>query len=96
MDYQPHPIDLTGITIDETLRQDIERIAQNIHEAWAEQRIREGWVYGETNDSVKKTHNCLVAYGELPESEKNVDRITVTQTIKMLLWLGYEIRFGGE
>lgn len=96
MDYQPHPVDLTGITLDEKLQQDMEKIAQNIHEAWAAQRMREGWVYGEINDSVKKTHRCLVEYSELSESEKDMDRITVAQTVKMLLWLGYEIRLGGK
>lgn len=96
MDYQPHPIDLTGITLDEKLQQDMEKIAQSIHEAWAAQRMREGWVYGETNDSEKKTHRCLVEYSRLPESEKDMDRITAAQTVKMLLWLGYEIKSGGE
>ena len=33
---------------------------------------------------------------DLPETEKDLDRATVTQTIKMLLYLGYEIKKGNE
>ena len=91
LDYVPHPVDLSGVELSGQLARDIERIAENIHETWALQRVRAGWVYGEKNDSEKKTHSGLVEYDRLPESEKDVDRATVTQTIKMLLWLGYRI-----
>lgn len=85
-------MDLSGVELSEPLRRDVEQIAENVHETWAQQRVRDGWVYGEKNDSEKKTHSSLVAYDRLPESEKEVDRATVVQTVKMLLWLGYEIR----
>lgn len=96
MNYQPHPVDLSGITLSEPLSRDIEKIAMDIHETWAEQRVKSGWVYGKTNDSLKKTHSCLVEYDQLPESEKEVDRATVTQTVKMLIYLGYDIRPKGD
>lgn len=96
MEYQPHPIDLSEIKLDEKLQADIETISRNIHETWADQRVQAGWVYGDEFDPERKTHWCLVEYNELPESEKNMDRATVTQTIKMLLSLGYEIKRKGE
>lgn len=96
MKYQPHPIDLSGVKLDEKLQADIETISRNIHETWANQRMQAGWVYGDEVDLERKTHRCLVEYNELPESEKDVDRATVTQTIKMLLNLGYEIKKKGE
>ena len=96
MEYKPHPIDLSGIELGEKLSNDIEVISKNIHETWAEQRTRAGWVYGSVNNFEKKTHSSLVEYEALSEAEKDVDRATVTQTIKMLLWLGYKIEFGGE
>ena len=45
------------------------------HEAWKENRIDNGWVWGETKCSIKKTHPCLVPYGELPDSEILKDQV---------------------
>lgn len=93
--YIPHPIDLTEINIDISLVEDMERIAQNIHDTWAQQRALQGWQYGEQYDGVQKKHPCMMEYKDLPESEKNMDRVTVEQTIRMLLWLGYSIEKRG-
>ena len=92
MEYKPHPIDLSGIELNDKLQQDVEVISRHIHEIWAYNRTKAGWVYGNSDAPDRKTHSCLVEYDELPESEKDIDRATVTQTIKMLLWLGYDIR----
>ena len=45
------------------------------HDAWMKEKIAEGWVYGETKDSEKKTHPCLVTYDELPEFQKKKDAL---------------------
>lgn len=91
MDYRPAPTDTSHITINEELKTDIERISAQIHETWAVERIKKGWCYGDVYDPEKKQHPCLIAYDELTESEKDMDRATVTKTIKMLLYLGYTI-----
>lgn len=68
-----------------------EKIAENVHEVWAAGRISEGWTYGEKrDDSVKKTP-CLVPYSELPENEKDYDRNTAIETVKLIISLGYKI-----
>jgi hypothetical protein len=51
----------------------IDGIGEAIHIAWAEGRLREGWVYGQKKDSVAKTTPCLVSFNELPEEEKEYD-----------------------
>ena len=91
MSYQPKPIDLSHIQLSSQLESDIEYISKNIHETWALQRLQEGWGYGTISDDEKKLHPCMVEYEALPEIEKDVDRSTVTQTIKMLMHLGYHI-----
>lgn len=91
MKYKPNPIDLSNIKLDDDLSEDVEAIAKNIHETWALQRQRNGWNYGSQHDNKIKTHPDMVEYDELSEQEKDVDRATVIQTIKMLLWLGYKI-----
>ena len=90
--YQPKPIDTSGVTLPAGLEELTERIAEHVHDIWAEGRIREGWVYGEIKDSVKKTTPLLVPYAELPESEKFYDRSTALETLRLIHTLGYEIR----
>jgi len=91
MNYIPKPIDLSDITLSEELQADAELIAKNIHEVWAYNRMQQGWGYGDVLNETRKQHPCMVEYEALPEVEKDVDRATVTQTIKMLHHLGYRL-----
>lgn len=89
--YKPQPIDTTGIDLDADILELSELIAQNTHEVWSAGRIRDGWTYGEERDDVKKTHPCLIPYEELSESEKEYDRNTSMETLKLIIRLGYKI-----
>ena len=89
--YIPKPIDTEDISLDEEIVQLCERLAENTHEVWAVGRIKDGWTYGEVRDDAKRHHPCLVPYDELPESEKDYDRNTSQQTLKLILKLGYKI-----
>ncbi|MBQ9746469.1 MAG: Ryanodine receptor Ryr, partial [Clostridia bacterium] len=42
-------------------------------------------------DGAKKTTPCLVPYIELPENEKEYDRKTAFETLKLIIALGYKI-----
>lgn len=90
--YQPAPIDTSSVILPQDILELTERIAQNVHDVWAQGRIAEGWVYGDTKDPDKKTTPLLVPYDELPESEKAYDRNTAMESLKLILLLGYEIR----
>lgn len=89
--YKPNPIDTSNVKLPEDLLELTEKIAENVHENWSERRIADGWVYGEARDDVKKTTPCLVPYSELTEEEKEYDRNTALQTLKMIVALGYRI-----
>ena len=91
LDYIPEPMDLSSVDLPESLIQLSERIAENVHEVWAKARIDEGWTYGEKRDDIHKKHPCLVPYDELPEEEKEYDRNTAMNTIKMVKKLGFRI-----
>ena len=52
--YIPKPIDLSDVSISEDLKELREAIAENTHEVWAENRMREGWTYGPQRDDKKK------------------------------------------
>lgn len=43
------------------------------HQHWMDDKIADGWVYGEVKNVVEKTHPCLVPYDELPEFQKRKD-----------------------
>ncbi|MCS2863009.1 RyR domain-containing protein [Bacteroides thetaiotaomicron] len=91
LDYIPEPMDLSLVDLPESLIQLSERIAENVHEVWAKARIDEGWTYGEKRDDIHKKHPCPVPYDELPEEEKEYDRNTAMNTIKMVKKLGFRI-----
>lgn len=89
--YQPKPIDTSNIQLPDALLELTEKIAENVHENWSAGRIAQGWTYGEKRDDVKKTTPCLVPYSELTEQEKEYDRVTALQTLKLIVALGYQI-----
>ena len=90
--YTPNPIDTSDVVLDEELLQISERLAEQVHEIWAQSRISEGWTYGEARNDEKKQTPWLVPYDELPEIEKAYDRNTAYATLKLIVKLGYEIR----
>lgn len=91
MEYIPQPIDTSNIEVGKDIIELTEFLAKNVHETWAKQCINDGWTYGiERNDTDKK-HPCLIEYEELPESEKEYDRNTAIETLKLIIALGYKI-----
>lgn len=90
--YTPNPVDTSAVNLTADLLELTEKIAENVHEVWAWGRVKEGWTYGEVRDDEKKTTPCLVPYGELPDNEKDYDRNTALETIRLIVALGYEIK----
>ncbi|MBR1682009.1 MAG: Ryanodine receptor Ryr [Bacteroidaceae bacterium] len=90
-DYTPHPVDTSDIQLPKELTPLLEAMAKNVHETWAQERIRQGWSYGPQRDDAQRHHPCLVAYEELPEAEKDFDRNTSVETLKLILKLGFRI-----
>ena len=89
--YKPNPIDTSKVELSEDILALCEKLAENVHEVWANGRMIEGWTYGEMRDERLKTHASLVPYNELSEGEKNYDRNTSQETLKVLQFLGYKI-----
>ncbi|MBQ9929514.1 MAG: Ryanodine receptor Ryr [Oscillospiraceae bacterium] len=89
--YKPNPIDTGAVKLPQELIDLTEQLAENVHENWAAGRIADGWTYGEKRDDEKRTTPCLVPYAELTEEEREYDRHTALQTLKMILALGYTI-----
>ena len=89
--YKPNPIDTSKVELPDDLLELTEKIAENVHENWSVGRIADGWTYGETRNDEMKTTPCLVPYSELTDSEKEYDRVTALQTLKLIVSLGYQI-----
>ena len=89
--YIPRPIDLSDVELTDELNELREAIAENAHDVWAAERQAQGWTYGAKRDDQKKETPCMVAYSQLPESEKTFDREMAMNTLKLLTKLGYDI-----
>ena len=89
--YDPTPIDISKVELDENLCELREAIAENAHDIWARKRMAEGWIYGPNRNDDKKENPCIVPYSQLPDEEKEYDREMAVKTIKLLKALGYDI-----
>ncbi len=90
-EYTPHPIDTSDIQLPEELNPLLEAMAKNVHEVWAQERINQGWTYGEKRDNILKHHPCLIPYEDLPEEERIYDRNTAMATLKLIIKLKFKI-----
>jgi hypothetical protein len=91
MEYEPKPIDTSGVHLSQEIRNLTELLARNAHDLWAQLRLAQGWTYGPQRDDGAKKHPCLVPYEELPESEKEYDRRAAMDTLRAIIALGYRI-----
>ena len=89
--YIPKPIDLSDVKLTEDLNELREAIAENAHDVWAVERQAQGWSYGPQRDDMKKETPCMVAYSQLPDSEKQFDRDMAMNTLKLVKKLGYDL-----
>ena len=90
--YNPSPIETSKLNIPRELDSLIENLAKNNHEVWAQQRIKEGWTYGTKRNDDNKQHPDLVPYEQLPETEKDYDRNSARETIKLIISLGFDLQ----
>ena len=89
--YTPTPADTSNVQLSEELMQLTEEMARNVHDVWAAGRIAEGWSWGPERNDARKENPCLVPYEKLPDSERDYDRKTAIETLKLILSLGYKI-----
>lgn len=89
--YTPQPIDTSDVELPKELEALVEQMSKNVHEVWAETRIKQGWTYGSERNDELKTHPCLIPYEGLSEEEKEYDRNTSIGTFKLIMKLGFNI-----
>lgn len=89
--YEPQPVDTSDVVLPDHLMALAEALAKNVHEVWAKSRMEQGWTFGEERNDEQRKHPCLVPYEELSEEEKDYDRKTSQETLKLIVKLGYTI-----
>jgi len=89
--YRPSPQNVDDIRLGNDLTALTELLAENTHDVWAQARLAEGWRYGERRDDALKLHPCLVPYPELTETEKEYDRQTAMNTLRLVGKFGFMI-----
>lgn len=55
--YKPAPLDLSHVKLTPNQNQLVEKLAENGHNVWARDRVRQGWTYS----IVQVTSSCLFA-----------------------------------
>ncbi|KAI5742923.1 hypothetical protein M8J77_012710 [Diaphorina citri] len=89
--FVPTPVDTSMITLPHYVENIRDKLAENIHEMWAMNKIEAGWMYGERRDDLRKIHPCLIQFERLPPAEKRYDSQLAIQTLKTILAIGYHI-----
>lgn len=87
----PVPQDTSGVALSPDLLALREELAENTHNVWAGQRLAEGWRWGNCRNDAAKEHPGLVPYAHLPDAEKDYDRRTAMETLRLIVALGYRI-----
>ena len=90
--YIPNPIRVDSVELPKEIEELTEYIAENAHEEWAKQRIKEGWTFAPKTKKKLKQSFDLVPYCELLDSEKEYDRKMAMNTLRVLYRLGYRIQ----
>jgi hypothetical protein len=69
----------------------LEAMAEAEHNGWMAHRAENGWTWGETRDDAARRHPSMMPYAQLPESEKEKDRVNVRHYQEIAGRAGYRI-----
>jgi hypothetical protein len=61
------------------------------HKRWLDQKLADGWRYGEVKDAEAKTHPSMLPFHALPCDEQQKDHIFVQTVHTMAAALGYPV-----
>jgi len=67
---------------------EIELLAERLHERWVEEREANGWRAGAERDDAERIHPDLVSWDALPEDRREIDRHLVRELPGLLESVG--------
>uniref|UniRef100_A0A671VHS3 Uncharacterized protein n=1 Tax=Sparus aurata TaxID=8175 RepID=A0A671VHS3_SPAAU len=89
--YKPAPLDLSHIKLTSTQEAMVDKLAENAHNVWARDRIRQGWTYGIQQDVKNRRNPRLVPYVLLDERTKKSNKDSLREAVRTLLGYGYNL-----
>ncbi|XP_041353187.1 ryanodine receptor-like isoform X2 [Gigantopelta aegis] len=89
--FVPNPVITSKIQLPAYVENVRDKLAENLHEIWAMNKIEQGWSYGEVRDPDRKKNPSLTQFEKVPMSEKKYVITVAFETLRTLLALGYHI-----
>ncbi|XP_077442696.1 ryanodine receptor 3 [Stigmatopora argus] len=89
--YKPAPLDLSDVKMTAGQEVLVDKLAENAHNVWAKDRIKQGWTYGIQQDLKIRRNPRLVPYAFLDERTKKSNRDSLREAIRTMVGYGYEI-----
>jgi hypothetical protein len=74
----------TGSSVTALTDDQVEVLAELAHERWTNERLQNGWRRGEPRDDDRRVHPDLVAWKELSEDRREIDRYLIRQLPRVL------------
>ncbi|KAJ1155514.1 hypothetical protein NDU88_008244 [Pleurodeles waltl] len=89
--YTPAPLDLTFIKLTTSQEALVDKLAENAHNVWARDRIRQGWTYGIQQDVKNRRNPRLVPYALLDDRTKKSNKDSLREAVRTLIGYGYNL-----
>ncbi|XP_033931816.1 ryanodine receptor 3 [Pseudochaenichthys georgianus] len=89
--YKPAPQDLSDVKLNAGQEVLVDKLAENAHNVWAKDRIKQGWTYGIQQDLKSRRNPRLVPYALLDERTKKSNRDSLREAIRTMVGYGYDI-----
>ncbi|KAK7820066.1 hypothetical protein U0070_022598 [Myodes glareolus] len=89
--YKPAPMDLSFIKLTPSQEAMVDKLAENAHNVWARDRIRQGWTYGIQQDVKNRRNPRLVPYTLLDDRTKKSNKDSLREAVRTLLGYGYHL-----
>ncbi|KAM8814823.1 ryanodine receptor 2 isoform 1-T1 [Rhynchonycteris naso] len=89
--YKPAPMDLSFIKLTPSQEAMVDKLAENAHNVWARDRIRQGWTYGIQQDVKNRRNPRLVPYALLDDRTKKSNKDSLREAVRTLLGYGYSL-----
>ncbi|XP_007909260.1 ryanodine receptor 1 isoform X6 [Callorhinchus milii] len=89
--YKPAPLDLSHVKLTPAQNTLVDKLAENGHNVWARDRVRQGWTYSILQDIMNKRNPRLVPYNLLDERTKKTNRDSLCEAVRTLIGYGYNI-----
>ncbi|XP_049339322.1 ryanodine receptor 3 isoform X1 [Astyanax mexicanus] len=89
--YKPAPLELSEVKLTPGQEVLVDKLAENAHNVWAKDRIKQGWTYGIQQDLKSRRNPRLVPYALLDERTKKSNRDSLREAIRTLIGYGYNI-----